>query len=95
MKLLPFNFELIDENKYFISNLAGFSHVLNQMDLSNIIDFGKSNNDNLNNILRNKLFITNDDIQLSEMMIASGLGKKINVRDDIFSDIYDCSNITL
>lgn len=87
MKLLPFNFELIDENKYFISNLAGFSHVLNQMDLSNIIDFGKSNNDNLNNILRNKLFITNDDIQLSEMMIASGLGKKL-MSEMTFSPIF-------
>lgn len=87
MNLLPFNFEYIDDNRLFISNLAGFNHVLSYVELSNIIDFGKSDDEQINKILLDKLFLTDGDIQLPKMMIASGLGKKL-MSEMKFSPIF-------
>ncbi|WP_109409187.1 MULTISPECIES: His-Xaa-Ser system radical SAM maturase HxsB [Proteus] len=87
MNLLPFNLEHIDNNRLFISNLAGFNHVLSYVELSNIIDFGKSDDEKINKILRNKLFITDEDTKLPKMMLASGLGKKL-MSEMKFSPIF-------
>lgn len=75
MNLLPFNFNRISDNRFFISNLAGFSSVIDESSLNELIDHGKTKNSDINRGLEEKFFIS-DDLFTAEKVLAAALGKK-------------------
>lgn len=75
MNLLPFNFNRISDNRFFISNLAGFSSVINESSLNELIDHGKTKNSDINRGLEEKFFIS-DDLVTAEKVLAAALEKK-------------------
>lgn len=78
MKLMPFNFEPLDEESYFISNIAGFSSFVNFKQLESIIDFGQTFNPELDRLLENKLFISApSSVNTAIASLASALGKRV------------------
>ncbi|OBU11282.1 His-Xaa-Ser system radical SAM maturase HxsB [Morganella psychrotolerans] len=77
MTLLPFNFNRIDDKYIFISNPAGFSMVINDNDLNDLVSDGKTQDALVNAELESKFFIS-DDVFTAEKMHASALGKKLS-----------------
>lgn len=77
MNLLPFNFNRINDNQFFISNLAGFSSVIDESSLNELIDHGKTKNSDINRSLKEKFFIS-DDLVTAEKVLAAALGKKMS-----------------
>lgn len=77
MNLLPFNFNRINDNQFFISNLAGFSSVIDERSLNELIDHGKTKNNDINRSLEEKFFIS-DDLVTAEKVLAAALGKKMS-----------------
>lgn len=77
MKLLPFNFNRISDNQFFISNLAGFSSVIDENSLNELIEHGKTKYSDINRGLEEKFFIS-DDLVTAEKVLASALGKKMS-----------------
>ncbi|QLQ98765.1 His-Xaa-Ser system radical SAM maturase HxsB [Providencia alcalifaciens] len=86
MKILPFNFENLDNDKVIISNLAGYSLVISKDNLQSMVKEELNDNIVLKNTLKEKLFIS-DHSELTQMMIASGLGKKLSA-EMRFSPIF-------
>nr|WP_220457122.1 His-Xaa-Ser system radical SAM maturase HxsB [Morganella morganii] len=74
---MPFNFNRINDNQFFISNLAGFSSVIDERSLNELIDHGKTKNSDINRSLEEKFFIS-DDLVTAEKVLAAALGKKMS-----------------
>lgn len=88
MNILPFNFERIDENRNFISNLSGFHTTISNTELNNLVDFGSVSNTSLTEELRKKLFIGTDaELNTSISALASSLGRQL-VSSIEFRPIY-------
>ncbi|UQZ10237.1 His-Xaa-Ser system radical SAM maturase HxsB [Providencia stuartii] len=86
MNLLPFNFEKISEEDFFISNLAGYSTTLKSENFFELVNEHATSNEQLNKELIEKLFISNN-VLLAEKMLSSALGKKIT-NEIKFSPIF-------
>lgn len=92
MKLLPFNFEYLDNGKVIISNLAGYSLVISSDDLQKMVEGSWDDSISSQEIfkrqkaLKEKLFIS-DNLKLAETLLAAGLGKKLSAEMK-FSPIF-------
>ncbi len=86
MKLLPFNFEYIDNKQVFISNLAGYSLTMGQNHLPELIEYGITKDEKINKALEERFFIS-EDIVITEKILAAALGKKLS-NEMYFSPIF-------
>lgn len=86
MTILPFNFERISEHNVFISNLAGYSLTIKNEHLHELISLGETSDEEVNKNLVSKFFIS-EDIVLTEKILASAFGKKLQ-NEMHFSPIF-------
>jgi His-Xaa-Ser system radical SAM maturase HxsB len=77
--ILPFNFDRLSSGNYVISNEAGFYSKLSKLQLSELVNFGKTGNIELNQQLQSKLFLQEDKYaDASIASLASASAKKIS-----------------
>ncbi|WP_417579025.1 His-Xaa-Ser system radical SAM maturase HxsB [Nitrincola sp.] len=88
MRLLPFEFERIADEKVFISNLSGFNQILNTSDFDLLCsDTGKIS-ESLLTVLQSKHFLAApENISASETILAAGYGKKL-VSELVFRPVF-------
>jgi len=78
MKLMPFNFDRLNDGKVFISNLAGFHHFIEDAELFQLSRKQFPIERNVSGSLESKLFIANDDgVSLASSALSSGLAKRL------------------
>jgi len=78
MKLMPFNFDRLNDGKVFISNLAGFHHFIEDAELFQLSRNQFPIERNVSGSLESKLFIANDDgVSLASSALSSGLAKRL------------------
>jgi len=78
MKLMPFNFDRLDDGKVFISNLAGFHHFIEDAELFQLSRNQFPTEFGVYGCLESKLFIANDDaVSLTSSALSSGFAKRL------------------
>lgn len=78
MKILPFNFERLGNDSYFLSNLGGFHAFLDRENLESLISFGSTDGESLNRYLEARQFICSDHTEESTALaLASAVSKKL------------------
>jgi len=78
MKLLPFNFERIDQQKVIVTNIGGFNHVMKRDDLELLLTEPASIPASLRDELVSKLFLTEvPDYPAKKLALASAFGRKL------------------
>ena len=78
MTPLPFNFERLSSNKVFISNIGGFSNIIDSDDLVPLIESPSDLGYTKRHELQQQNFITtSDDYKLSITTIASAFAKRL------------------
>lgn len=78
MKLMPFNFDRLNDGKVFISNLAGFHHFIEDAVLFQLSRNQFPTERNVSGSLESKLFIANvDAVSLASSALSSGLAKRL------------------
>lgn len=86
--ILPFNFDRLSSGNYIISNAAGFYSNLSKLQLSELVNFGKTGSLELNQTLQSKLFIQEDECANSSIAaLASASAKKIS-KELAFNPIF-------
>lgn len=78
MKLMPFNFDRINDDTVFLSNLAGFHQFLSEENFSQLVGLSVPDDPTLADALESKLFISGDDEQaFTASVLSSGFAKRI------------------
>jgi len=78
MKLMPFNFDRINDDTVFLSNLAGFHQLISEDSFSQLVRHSLPEDKSLADALESKLFISEDDEQaFTTSVLSSGFAKRI------------------
>lgn len=85
---MPFNFDRLGEDCYFISNVAGFHDLLSENKIRCLIEEGSSGNKIDDIRLQGKLFLQGDKSgEIAKYALASGLAKKL-INEMKFNPVY-------
>lgn len=78
MKLMPFNFDRLSNGNVFISNLAGFHHIITEKDFPTLVKRSVTDDKSVNEILESKLFLTDGgNYSLTASALSSGFAKRV------------------
>lgn len=78
MRLMPFNFDRINDDTVFLSNLAGFHQFLSEENFSLLVGHSLPDDQTLADALESKLFISgNDEQTFTASVLSSGFAKRI------------------
>ncbi|MCI1677607.1 MAG: His-Xaa-Ser system radical SAM maturase HxsB [Ewingella americana] len=78
MKVMPFNFDRLDNNKIFVSNLAGFHHIIEDEELSLLTKDHFTLEHSIAAHLESKFFVTHDNsVSLASSVLSSGFAKRL------------------
>lgn len=88
MSLLPFNFEKLDNDTVFLSNMAGFHAFLNEQELRLLIDNGSTGKLETDNLLESRLFTSQaNSTSVAAAALGSALAKRIS-QEIVFRPIF-------
>lgn len=78
MKLMPFNFDRLNDDMVFISNLAGFHQFITTKNFSQLVENSITADQIFNDALESKLFISADNEQpFTTSVLSSGFAKRV------------------
>lgn len=78
MKLMPFNFDRLSNGNVFISNLAGFHHIIAEKDFPTLVTCSITDDKSANEVLESKLFLTDEgNYALTASALSSGFAKRV------------------
>lgn len=83
MKLLPFEFERINKNHVFISNIGGFFSVISNQELIELIKTNSLHNKEKERELTQKCFLCrSEDYKVSKNILCAAFGKRIRINTE-------------